>query len=48
MISMTYELRRIENEKYKCPKCGGRTVKAGIVKKVPRRKCQECSYAYTK
>lgn len=43
---MTYELRKLENEKYKCPKCGGRTVKFGTPKGRKRRLCQDCNNQY--
>ena len=39
---MPYELRKYENEKYKCPRCGGRTVKIGSTSKKIRRQCQDC------
>lgn len=44
---MSYEIRRIENEKHKCPKCGGRTVKGGTYQGKPQRICKACGYHYT-
>lgn len=40
--------RQLENEKHKCPKCNGRTVKCGINhhKKKQKRRCCECNCAF--
>jgi formylmethanofuran dehydrogenase subunit E len=45
---MTYEVRKIENEQYKCPRCGGRTTKAGKAHHNGRirRVCKECMRTY--
>jgi len=43
---MSYELRKQENEKHKCPKCGGKTVKFGSMRGKKRRRCNDCSKVY--
>lgn len=47
MKKIQQPLRKIENEKYKCPKCGGRTVKGESINGKKRRKCQDCNHQYT-
>ena len=44
-VDMAYEIRRMKNEQYKCPRCFGRTVKAGHESNGKlRRKCQDCGH----